>query len=315
MDKTVMKSEENLVSVIVPVYNVERFLPQCIKSIINQRYRNLEIILIDDGSTDSSGEICDFYETKDKRVRSFHKKNGGLSDARNYGIRKSTGTFLAFVDSDDFVHHSYIEKMMQIMGKALCDIVQCSYERVYEDGRRACCPLYSLITDGEKIQYKLYDKKYMPEPFDVAWNKLYRRQLFYNIAYPVGRLHEDMATTYKILYQANKIAVIPDILYYYRIRKGSITQAENIKNLLDWRQAEKERWNFYKDCKSEKLERLAAKAYYYLTRSCLKSNDISHEQKRRMRIESRNLAKNIVFDSGYTMKEKVGIIWAQLRRR
>lgn len=310
-----MTSEENLVSVIIPVYNVERFLSQCIDSIINQSYRNLEVILIDDGSTDSSGTICDYYETRDKRIRCFHKKNGGLSDARNYGIRKSTGTFLAFVDSDDFVNCSYIEKMMQIMREKLCDIVQCSYERVYADGKRVCCPQYSLMTDGESVQYRLYDKKYVPEPFDIAWNKLYKRQLFYDIAYPVGRLHEDMATTYKIFYGANKIAVIPDVLYYYRIREGSITQVENPKHLSDWRLAEKERWDFYRNHKLQKLEQLARKAYYYITLSCLNCNDISREQKKKMKIESKKLAKDIIFGSGYTTKERVGIVWMLLLQR
>lgn len=202
-----------LISIIVPVYNIERYIGKCLASLIGQTYENIEIVVIDDGSTDGSGRICDEIAVKDKRIKVFHKKNGGLSDARNYGIKQAKGEIIALVDGDDFVKKKYIEVMVSAMRRGSADVVVCGYNDVR---------LADKVMSGKKATIGLLVKQ---ENVDiVAWNKLYRKALFVdnNIWYPLGKKHEDALTTYKVYAEAEKVIYVDDVLYDYVEREGSI---------------------------------------------------------------------------------------------
>lgn len=302
-----MDNNNGLVSIIVPVYNVEKYLAECIESILNQSYENIEIVLIDDGATDSSGKICDAYAKKDSRIRVIHKVNGGLSSARNKGIEESCGSYLAFIDSDDKIHEDFVANLMRYITEDY-DIVQCAYARVYEDGTLIPCNQCCISDKGKAAQKYFLGKQGNPEPFDVAFNKIYRRKLFQNISYPIGRVHEDIATTYRLFYEAKNIKTIPDILYYYRIRPGSITWEEGIGALLDWCEAARERAEFYKEKKEEQLETWALKAYYYQLILCIKHREIDDMRKSSLKSAAKELAKKLFRSQEYSILEKAGIL-------
>ncbi len=216
---------QSLITIIVPVYKVEKYLKKCIDSIINQDYKNLEIILVDDGSPDICPEICDEYAKKDERIRVVHKENGGLSDARNAGIKVATGEYIAFIDSDDYVAENYISMLLYTLKKYDADISACNYIKVYEDtGRQEV----ELKTDKELVMTNVEAMKdlfILPSNSDVVtWNKLYRTSLFTdnNIEFPKGKLHEDNFTTYKLYYYSSKVAFVNVPCYYYLQRKDSI---------------------------------------------------------------------------------------------
>ena len=216
-----------LISVIVPVYNVKEFVEKCLDSLVRQSYKNLEIIVIDDGSTDGSGKICDEFAKKEKNVKVFHRKNGGLSDARNFGIKKAGGEIIAFVDSDDFVSEEYIGAMYKKMTQDDVDVVVCGYNFVK--------PKKDILS-GKSVTIKLLTEH---ETIDiVAWNKLYRKNLFVDneIWFPKDKKHEDTLTTYKVLSKAQKVAYLDEILYFYNERPGSITKAEKIEERLMMRE-------------------------------------------------------------------------------
>lgn len=212
---------ELLVSVIVPVYNVEKELPECIDSILKQTYQNIEVLLIDDGSPDRSGAICDRYQVKDSRVRVFHKKNGGLSDARNYGIERCKGEYLICVDSDDVVKDTLIETELALAQKHRADMVVSPYQKfqdsselfVSEEIHSGC------VGQKEALSRLLYQDKVF---HTGAHCKLYKRSLFDGVQYPVGLFYEDLATTYRLILKAERIAFTSEKMYGYRIRAGSI---------------------------------------------------------------------------------------------
>ena len=236
-----------LISVIVPVYNVEEFVKKCLDSLVRQSYKNLEIIVIDDGSTDGSGKICDEFAKKEKNIKVFHKKNGGLSDARNFGIKKASGEIIAFVDSDDFVDEEYIGVMYGKMTRKDVDVVVCGYNFVK--------PKKDVLS-GKNAAIKLLTKH---ENIDiVAWNKLYRKSLFADneIWFPKGKKHEDTLTTYKVLSKARKVVYLDEILYFYNERPGSITKTEKIEERLTMRElAAEEAVSYFK--KDSDLEQAA----------------------------------------------------------
>lgn len=213
---------EELISIIIPVYNVEKYIEECIKSVINQTYKKLEIILVDDGSTDNSGKICDEYSKKDDRIIVVHKKNGGVSDARNYGIEVAKGKYISFIDSDD-----YIEKDM--------------YEFLYnliknEDAQISCCGKYIVYDNKTELYVKKDVKEVMNSQQAIlmlcnfgymghsTYAKLYKKELFKEIKYPKIKNGEDIGTTYKVFDNANKIVYDSTPKYYYRQRADSITK-------------------------------------------------------------------------------------------
>lgn len=244
--------KEELVSVVVPIYKVEQFIEKCIKSIINQTYKSIEIILVDDGSPDNCGKICDEYATKDERIKVIHKENGGLSDARNAGINIANGTYITFIDSDDYVDEKFIEILLQIIKRSNAKISMCGIKKVYNNGRESEdieIPDEKILT-GKEMILRLGD---YPISNIVAWNKLYNINLFEKIRYPKGKIHEDEFTTYKLLYECKKVAITNEKLYYYMQNEGSITNQKFNKSRLDIIQALEERSEFFKNKKEKDL--------------------------------------------------------------
>lgn len=230
-----------LVSVIVPIYNVEKYLNQCINSIINQTYKNLEIILVNDGSTDSSLEIC--YSYNDERIIILDKKNGGLSSARNIGLDNATGEYIYFLDSDDWISEECIEDLVILIKKEKVDIVQCNFEKVYNEDYQKIDDKEESITIYNNLEFL---ENMQTEEYFVVWNKLYKSTLWNNIRFPEGKIHEDVFTTYKIAYQTNTIAVFTKILVFYRQRPNSIMSSMYTINRLDLLEALEEKIEFMK---------------------------------------------------------------------
>ena len=219
-----------LVTVIIPVYKVEKYLSRCVESILSQTYSRLEIILVDDGSPDRCGEMCDEYRNRDQRVVVVHKKNGGLSSARNAGIKLSHGEFLCFVDSDDYIQTDMIE---QLLKAALCRntrISACDFtsdEHKLQDGLRDDIKLYSA---AEAIREILRDG----EICTSAWAKLYEKSLFDEISFPEGKYYEDYATTYKLIHKAGNVAFAATKKYFYTINSGGITKSAFSPKHMDY---------------------------------------------------------------------------------
>lgn len=196
-----------LISVIVPCYNVEEYLPKCIESILNQTYRNLEILLVDDGSPDNCGRICDEYAAKDSRIRIIHKKNGGLSDARNAALDVMTGEYVTFIDSDDYVSDDYVEYLYKIIKESGVKLSVSSYQTFVDDSSAEICtnnPLFvKIVHTNDALTGMFYQ-----QIFDTsAWAKMYHRSLFSDgIRYPKGWLYEDLPTTYRLMMKCDYIA-------------------------------------------------------------------------------------------------------------
>lgn len=211
------------VSVIVPAYNVEEYIENCIISIIQQTYTNIEIIIIDDGSTDSTGKICDRLAKADKRINVIHQKNQGLSQARNNGIKLASGEYISLIDGDDFVKKDFLRNMADAM-KDNVDVVVGGYKTVADTKKILYINKMSNSTlSGKDATIRLLTKQ--EDFFVIAWNKLYKRELFTknNIWYPAKRIHEDNLTTYKLLSKARNVAIIDSSDYLYVKRAGSIT--------------------------------------------------------------------------------------------
>lgn len=212
---------KDLVSVIVPIYNVEKYLHRCVDSIIGQTYKNLEIILVDDGSEDSSGQICDDYVKKDKRIVVVHKKNGGLSDARNTGVKKAKGSYITFVDGDDEIMSSFVETLYDNIHSKRCDIAACAYVTLKKKPAR-----YTYKQGSEAIIYS--PKEAIVEiltssSFTVsACSKLYKSDIVKDIKFPIRKLCEDNGTTYKYFLKSKRVCYCPDPLYIYYQNKNSI---------------------------------------------------------------------------------------------
>ena len=216
--------DKPLISVIVPVYNVERYLSRCIDSILTQTYENLEIILVDDGSTDSSGQICEDYADKDPRIKTIHKPNEGLADARNKGIEAATGAYCSFVDSDDYVAEDCIEDLYDMANANGAQIAVCGYQKVYEDisdgtpGENNTEKTIKVYNSIDALSALLYQRGII----SAAWGRLFKREVFGTVRFPKGRQHEDVAVMYKLFDQAGVIAVGSEKKYYYLQRSGSI---------------------------------------------------------------------------------------------
>lgn len=214
---------EDLVSIIIPVYQVEKYLEKCLESVINQTYKKIEVILIDDGSKDNSGKICDEYAQKDKRIIVIHKNNEGVSKARNVGIECAKGTYITFVDSDDFIHKDYIEKLYELCKHNNADLSICGTkdilenEKVVKKSRK-----YKKNLDKEDGMKELLNEKYYT---CVIWAKMYKKELFKNIRFnEKTKIAEDLEVLYKVLDKCKKISINTfENLYYYRIRDDSAT--------------------------------------------------------------------------------------------
>ena len=223
-------SKEPLISVIVPIYKVEKYLDKCIESIINQTYKNLEIILVDDGSPDKSPKMCDEWSKKDKRIKAIHKENGGLSDARNAAIDIAKGEYITFIDSDDYVEENYVEFLYKNLIDNNADISM---------GKQYVRYPNKVINTGSYNKYVVnahdcFDKLLYSEDFDVsAWAKLYKTELFKNVRFPKGRVFEDAATTYRLIDKSKIIVLHSKPIYNYIIREDSISNNSFSEKKMD----------------------------------------------------------------------------------
>ena len=223
---------EELISVVVPIYNVEKYLQKCIDSILAQTYRHLEIILVDDGSPDNCGAICDNYAQEDGRVLVIHKKNGGLSSARNAGLEIAKGELIVFIDSDDWIDANYIEKLYDDISESGADVAVPAFCISFENGDYA--------VDSRVKEVTTYSKKEALEVFlfngyltPCVASKMWKKSLWQKIRCPEGKLFEDQYTTYKLLMLANKIVFDPELYYYYFKRSGSIGHSSFSKRTYD----------------------------------------------------------------------------------
>lgn len=253
--------DKELVSIIVPIYNVEKYLKKCIESIINQTYKNIEIILVDDGSPDKCGEICEEYSKKDNRIVVIHKQNGGLSDARNKGIKVAKGKYITFVDSDDYVDYRYIELLYKAVKENNTKIAQCNIAKVNMSGNIIARLGYkeNSIKTSKNMLNDIYSSHLIENI--VVWNKLYLKEMFNNISFPVGKIHEDEFTTFKILYNVDKISIVNEYLYYYRQTDESIIGKKFNKKRMDLLEALEERISFLKEKKEYDLYKKTLKYY------------------------------------------------------
>lgn len=232
----------DLISVIIPVYKVEKYLCRCVDSVLEQTYTNMEIILVDDGSPDNCPVMCDEYARQDSRVKVIHQENAGLSGARNAGIDMAQGQWLAFVDSDDYLAADFLERLYQACVDTGSSLSVCRWEYVRGETIPEHGTGETRVYTGREMLANLYvpDGAY----FVVAWNKLYRKELFEDIRYPLGRIHEDEATTYRIYDKVRKAAYVDRSLYGYFVTLVSITRGFNPKR-MDWVTAVAERLDFF----------------------------------------------------------------------
>lgn len=257
---------DDLISVIIPVYKVEKYLEKSIESVLGQSYSNLEIILVDDGSPDGCPTICDAYQKKYDKVKVIHKENGGLSSARNAGIDIASGKYIAFIDSDDTVHRDFIRILHDLCESYDCDIAQCDFLETKETSlflSPQCNRKEEVYSTVEAMKDFCKDSNVVK--YWVAWNKLYRRELFDGIRYPLGRTHEDMFTSHKLLYKSRRTVVTNLYLYYYLQRDGSITrnEEENMRNTLDKVEALNELVDFFREKElNDELEYMLYKFYF-----------------------------------------------------
>lgn len=293
-----------LVSVIVPVYNVEEYLRDCIDRVCMQTYRNIEIILVDDGSTDNSGQICEAYASQDNRIKVIHKMNGGLSSARNAGIEASSGDILAFVDSDDYPDINMIEVMLPFFDGNKSDIVCCDY--TWKEEELGMGEGINVMSAPHAISEYLNDTGYRT----FAWNKLYRKELFSDVKFPEGELYEDIKTIYSLFKKSEIVTYVRQKLYYYRTRSGSITNTFSEKH----RDVIRAINHVYKDSKTvEGIDYRSFNSGYishyvrFIKKGILADVDMSRELKYIKRIIRKSIY-SIISNKGLYTKNKLGML-------
>ena len=265
-----------LVSIIVPIYKVEKYLDRCVNSIRQQTYKNIEIILVDDGSPDNCPYMCDKISEEDNRIKVIHKKNGGLSDARNVGIDSAKGEFYCFVDSDDCIYKTMIEDLLNAIAKNGTKMALSSLKTVDELGNRVISKNESPIKDSNLTVEEILPKIYQEYGwyYIVAWNKMYHRSLFDNIRFPVGKIHEDEYVIAQIMYEAGTISCISreEYIYTYQ-RTGSIMSSRKVQSQLDWLEALYYRFLFCCEIDSLKFIADETRAVYFRELNNLFLND------------------------------------------
>lgn len=297
---------DSKVSIIVPIYKVEAYLKKCIDSIIKQTYKNLEIILVDDGSPDNCGKICDEFAIKDNRIKVIHKQNGGLSDARNAGLNIATGDYLYFVDSDDWISSNAIEVLISYFESNLdVDIVAGSSVDVHEYNGEILETSYSIPLGTISQLNKIEALKHNLQNGWAAWNKLYKKELFKDIRFPKGKINEDEAVMPHIISLCEKVIIVGQPTYYYFLRPESITTSSfNIKK-LDWCKHCKQNLNFI-SIKYPDLVSLARKRYISSIIWALNNMTCNTKEFKIYIKKIRNELKyNLCFLNDFTTKEKL----------
>lgn len=250
------------ISIIVPIYNVEKYLDKCIKSILNQSFEDFELILVNDGSTDSCGVICDKYKKLDGRITVIHKANGGLSSARNAGIDIARGEYIGFVDSDDYIHEKMYEILYNNAKKYNSDIVICKEKNVHENEENKSTYKINKFKVEQFNNIEALKKLYeVRTTFVYAWNKLYKRNLFRDLRYPNGKIYEDEFITPKLIYKATIITYVELELYFYLQRNGSIVKQKFNVRKFDKVDALEDNVKYFKLNKEKELYFLAQRVY------------------------------------------------------
>lgn len=297
------------VSLILPVYNTKMYLDECMESLVGQTYENIEIIVVDDGATDGSGEVADAWAQKDARVKVIHKKNGGLSAARNTGLKQMTGELVAFIDSDDYVAREYVEKLVERMEAEQADMAMCNYYRLYPDKCNVdrWMPGEDRVFTGDEYMRTFYTYS---GSYSVVWNKVYRREIFDRCSFQEGTINEDCRITLELMKDNPKIAYTNEPLYYYRRRKSGIMGGDKEKlalSELDWlndhmqkhRSSQRNVWFQY----AQKLYISKIVENYYLL-----SEETQKEVKQKLKKELKQFLK----DSAFGMPVKAKYILASI---
>ncbi len=305
-----------LVSVIIPVYNIENYVDDCLKSALGQTYSNLEIIVVDDGSKDRSGEICDEYARADSRVRVLHRANGGLSAARNSGIEAASGEYITFIDGDDYVDDTYVETLYGLI-EGGADISICEFSYVYGDKVKRCKSKLRgklEMTSHEALKTMLYQNYYDTS----AWGKLYKRELFADgVRFPEGKLFEDMGTTYKLLLKADKVAYENISVYYYVQRNDSISNSEYNPRKNDYLEFAEEIYTTVKteapECIDAAASRVVSVAAHLMREMYPKGAEDKYTELRRGMYEKiKRYSKGIVLDKNVRPKNRMVFLLAHL---
>ena len=301
------------ISIIVPVYNVENYLKNCIDSILNQTFKDFELILVNDGSTDNSLNICEDYKSIDDRIKIVNKKNGGLSSARNAGLDIATGEYIGFIDSDDYIHPQMYEILYNEI-KNEADISMCDFEKVYEFDKKLLgsnfVSDYEIeILNNEEALSKLAEKNEVT--YVVAWNKLYKKELFKDIKFKEGIIHEDEYIIHRLLYQVNKLIYVKEKLHFYLQRKGSIIDKKLDIDRVDYMLACSDRVRFFYE---KNLIDLKVKwEYFYLLEilknySILDKNYHNHKKLKILKNDFRRLLKILLKSKNNSIKDKISLI-------
>ena len=296
-------NKADLISVIVPVYNVEPYLDRCVQSVVGQTYTNLEIILVDDGSPDGCPTTCDVWAAKDSRIKVIHKENGGLSDARNAGMAAANGKYISFIDSDDWIAPEMLERLLKAIQEDKSDIAACTVEMVWEDDT----PSHLLtvqtnrVLDRLEAQKALLGESLLKQP---VWYKLYRNETIQGIPFEVGKYHEDVFWSYQAIGNAERVSVIDYIGYYYTQRAGSIMGDGYSLKRLDAVEARVR----YQEYLSKQMPELASKGRVSLLFTCLYHGQMAlrflQGAERKQALDS---IKNTVREWPLTREDKAGL--------
>lgn len=310
---------DKLISIIVPVYNVEKYLKKCVYSILNQSYKNLEVILVNDGSTDNSGKICDELSREDSRINVYHKDNGGLSDARNYGVAKANGEYVGFVDSDDYIDQYMYENLYKAIRKYNTQIAECGITRVYKnnklrphyDGEE-----YSLVVDREG-----YLKEYLEnrKVYGAAVCKLLSIDLAKVLKFPDGKVYEDVFYTLELLKKVDKYTLISGNYYYYYIRGNSITTKTFSSRDMDYIEIIDKIGEYTLNNYSKLKEKLFIRqgfAYLSIFNQIIQLNDYRQIPEYSILIgKLKNIRSNIIFNKLAPKSLKIAIILLNINER
>lgn len=305
---------QDLISVIIPVYKVEEYLDRCVKSIQKQTYENLEIILVDDGSPDNCGKMCDEYAKEDSRIKVIHKENGGLSDARNAGIEIATGNYIAFVDSDDFVSHDYIEYMYKMIIENDVKLAISGIMNIWKN---------TPITEGIHTTAQVLTPKETFENFLFAkgieisaYGKLYHKSLWEEIRFPKGKVYEDTAIMYKIIEQAQKIVYGDKQCYYYIARVGSISKQQGFnKNEEDYIVHTNQMLKFIEEKYPElqtAIHRFDVYAKFRILRMLIHTNPRDKQMEKEYVKSIKKYRKEVFFCNQTPKRDKLAIIFLSL---
>lgn len=300
-----------MISIIVPVYNVEPYLRKCLDSIVGQTYLDLEILLIDDGSTDYSGKICEEYAELDERIKFFHTENQGLSAARNLGLDYAKGEYIGFVDSDDWIESDMYEVLLKRAEETEADVAECGIF-VEHPERTEIIARQNKVIDGKEALARLLSNSLL----SAIWNRLWKRECFASIHFPENRVYEDIATTYRVFCDINCVCIVSEEKYHWLQREKSLSKKRAIYNLEGYWLSYRERYEFLQDHVDENIKA-------ELLRSCAEAAARTWSNYFNCNIEERNSAGSFLCEihlftkkytplfgrDGWELRLKLGILF------